>query len=422
MYVDGKYKGWIYLITNNLTGQLYVGQTCQGLKRRFYQHCNYYGQNSKLDIDIQLLGKENFIIEEIEEIIVDTEEEYWDIIDQKEVYWIEYYNTYKSDFHYNQTIGGNDVCINERKPVIAYTKHGNYLKRYNSVTEAANDYNTLTSAISRVCLEPYEYHSCQGVIFRYEDNPLTDDDVENLKLEYPTIYQYDYYGNLLNTFESVIEAYQYLQHLGKNLASTDSITSAINGHETGAAGFIWRKYPDKFDSLPIPSFSVNRCVEQRDKDTGELIKIYNSAKDASNELNLSYSSILGAMSHVYDGIEYHFAFGYAWYYQGSFDKDKFDKSKSIVKRFDKTIYQFNCYGDFLNEYPSMLDAANYTIKINNLYSIVVINLKDTMLQIIIYGDMHLTLMISRNLKKIFYPNHENMMNIILLFVLTKMAK
>lgn len=93
--------GVIYKITNNLNGKVYIGQTVQPLRDRWYRHCGNYGStnenNMAIKRAIKKYGKENFTLEEIESC------DYKDL-DEREKFWINYYNSYNKG--YNSTLGG----------------------------------------------------------------------------------------------------------------------------------------------------------------------------------------------------------------------------------------------------------------------------------------------------------------------------
>lgn len=73
----------IYKITNKINNKIYIGQSVH-IHRRFLEHC----RNNKTAIDAAIAeyGKENFLFEIIEEC---SKEE----LNQKEQYWIQYYNS-----------------------------------------------------------------------------------------------------------------------------------------------------------------------------------------------------------------------------------------------------------------------------------------------------------------------------------------
>ena len=89
----------IYKITNKINNKIYIGQSIN-IQQRFYTHCsdaltkqdNNYFHNA-----IRKYGKENFYIEIIEECL---EEE----LNNKEIYWIKYYNATDKNIGYKYMI------------------------------------------------------------------------------------------------------------------------------------------------------------------------------------------------------------------------------------------------------------------------------------------------------------------------------
>ena len=98
--------GFIYKITNTINNRVYIGQTVKSLQKRFTQHKN----NSSKEYFSQIVlykafnkyGIENFVFEGIEEVPNE-------LLDEREKYWIEYYNSYLEG--YNSTIGGRLVQL-----------------------------------------------------------------------------------------------------------------------------------------------------------------------------------------------------------------------------------------------------------------------------------------------------------------------
>jgi group I intron endonuclease len=66
--MENKPYGVIYRITNLINGKIYIGQTKQKLKARFYKHVSYskIGKNMAIANAINKYDKENFKIEEID--------------------------------------------------------------------------------------------------------------------------------------------------------------------------------------------------------------------------------------------------------------------------------------------------------------------------------------------------------------------
>lgn len=98
---------WIYKITNIQNNKCYIGQSIRPVEQRFNRHLKD-AINNKLDTHfsraIRKYGPDNFIIEEI-----DTAENQ-DELNQKEQYWIRYYDSVKNGYNETDAIekcGGN---------------------------------------------------------------------------------------------------------------------------------------------------------------------------------------------------------------------------------------------------------------------------------------------------------------------------
>jgi group I intron endonuclease len=92
-------RGIIYLITNKENGHKYVGQTILGMNKRWQQHIQEAIRMSDKPIHraMRKYGNHNFMIKEIDE----CEES---LLDEKEKYWINYYNTFANGEGYNTVI------------------------------------------------------------------------------------------------------------------------------------------------------------------------------------------------------------------------------------------------------------------------------------------------------------------------------
>ena len=98
--------GHIYKITNTLNNKIYIGQTIKTVDKRFQQHKNNINKDYFSQIVLykafKKYGIENFICEEIEEVPNE-------LLDEREKYWIEYYNSYFEG--YNSTLGGRAIKL-----------------------------------------------------------------------------------------------------------------------------------------------------------------------------------------------------------------------------------------------------------------------------------------------------------------------
>lgn len=95
-------NGFIYKITNDINGKVYIGKTLLDIQKRFSQHKSESfrskNENRPLYRAMNKYGFEHFYIELIEECPIEK-------LSDKEVYWINFYNSYKNG--YNATLGGD---------------------------------------------------------------------------------------------------------------------------------------------------------------------------------------------------------------------------------------------------------------------------------------------------------------------------
>lgn len=119
-------KGYIYKITNIINKKVYIGQTKQSAEQRFIQHKSHARtghSHHKLARALRKYGDENFIIEIIEECD-------YSILDDRERYWISFFNSVNEG--YNTLLGGQDkscyYIIENEQEIIDY-----YLKCHNQV-------------------------------------------------------------------------------------------------------------------------------------------------------------------------------------------------------------------------------------------------------------------------------------------------
>ena len=105
--------GFIYITTNHVNGRQYIGQKKYDKSGKWKK---YLGSGMALKKAIAKYGLESFSKEIIEEC--DSKE----MLDERERYWINYYNATKSDHFYNIAKGGDGGNV-----VAGYTE-----KEYNS--------------------------------------------------------------------------------------------------------------------------------------------------------------------------------------------------------------------------------------------------------------------------------------------------
>ena len=149
---------YIYKITNKLNNKIYIGQVYnKTIYDRFERHIKEASPYSKsyLGRAISKYGKENFICE-----LLDTASSLQEL-NQKEIYWITYYNSTNKNIGYNLTPGGDGgntyLCktikeIQKIKEKISKANKGinngqaKQLKAFNVNTKEIIHFDTLSDA------------------------------------------------------------------------------------------------------------------------------------------------------------------------------------------------------------------------------------------------------------------------------------
>lgn len=96
--------GRIYIIRNRINDKVYVGQTKVSLKLRFQNHlsASRKGKDYVIGKAIRKYGEDKFYIELLEECTVEE-------LNDREKYWIKFFNSSNYKFGYNISIGGNVI-------------------------------------------------------------------------------------------------------------------------------------------------------------------------------------------------------------------------------------------------------------------------------------------------------------------------
>lgn len=130
--------GRIYIIKNKVNNKVYIGQTKVSIKLRFQNHLSAArcGKDYTIGKAIRKYGEENFYIELLEECLASE-------LNEREMYWIAFYNATDNKCGYNMSLGGN---VN-RKPtqidedlVLKLFKGGNSAQQITKILHT-NSYN-----------------------------------------------------------------------------------------------------------------------------------------------------------------------------------------------------------------------------------------------------------------------------------------
>lgn len=256
---------FIYKITNLIDNKVYIGLTTRTVEARWKEHCRHGSQ--QIDDAIQIYGIENFQIETLEE----CDES---ILDDREKYWIDYYNSFKNG--YNNTYGGrgNNFIMTDKSDI---------------VLQLWRDGLTINKIVEKTSLN---VETVRGYLNK---NGITKEQIRERANYYiglsksRPVLQYDLDGNFIKEWNTAVEAANTL-----NLNSK-YITSTCRGHQKTYSGMKW-KYKDDSNPLfkisngsqPVSQFSLN----------GDFIKSYHSIGEAAKETNIDRASISKACAGI----------------------------------------------------------------------------------------------------------------------------
>lgn len=300
---------YIYKIINDKNNKIYIGQTVKKIQYRLQEHFHKaewdYSNHKKLTHLSQAIithGKEHFHIELIEECDLLS-------VDERERYWIAYYDSYNNG--YNMTIGGQDLPLNKGKPILQYSLEGQYIQTFDSALQAAYAVNLHDNTIRRACRQQVPAGQYQWRYFS-ADYPLQIPPMKhNLYKNKQKIKQYNLKGELINCFNSINEA-------SKNTGiSTGSISRACHIEGVSkAGGFQWRF--EESEDIPIniekpkkePKIYKTQLPTIQYSKEYDFIKEWDTIKEAAETLNIRSSSIINVCENKQNTTG-----GYYWRYK-----------------------------------------------------------------------------------------------------------
>lgn len=212
----------IYKIENKINGKIYIGQSIE-IERRWQKHLSA-SDDFIVHQAIRKYGKENFIFSIVEECeLID--------LDEKENYWINFYQSIVPN-GYNMVPGGsNGVGLSKGYKVNQYDLNGLFIASYDSANQASAAAGVDHWSICACCRG--EYKHAGGYQWKYADD---------LKTIYPiavrtdfTVLQIDKETNeVICEYSSLKEASQKT-----NIASS-TICNVCKGKGKTAGGYKWK--------------------------------------------------------------------------------------------------------------------------------------------------------------------------------------
>ena len=290
--------GFIYITTNHINGKKYIGQKNYDKNGRWKE---YLGSGIILKQAIQKYGVDNFSKEIIEEC--ETKE----LLNEREKYWISYYNAVKSNKFYNIANGGdggNTISGYSKEQLEEYKKFKHELhmktalkgedvpvsilsekqvleiierlKKNEYSSYIANEYNVSPGTISDIREHKTWKHLTSNIVF---------DDISkrrgNSEKRQKAVYQYSLTGKLLNKFKSGALAEK------ETGISRKLISAVCHGEKRQTHGYIWRLECDEFNKYETEN-SHEIKVDKYDLQ-GNYIETFQTIKQASQSIGTNYA-------------------------------------------------------------------------------------------------------------------------------------
>lgn len=263
--------GSIYKITNDVNGKVYIGQTHGTVESRWKAHLNAAKHHSKrhgcpyLINAINYYGVEHFSVVEIEKC---NDED----LNDRERYWISYYQSYIEDNGYNLTLGGDCGYWKDYSDVYTLWDEGL------PVTEIQNRTGFSRTTLSKVLKEYENYSRTES---EHRQSYLVS------KHQYRPVIQYAQDGTYLNRFDTPQDA---IDHLGVGIYG--ELIKKCKQSNRMYYGYQWRFEGDDPPGAFIKRKELYKPVIQFDADGNEIAR-YDSITIASRETKAPYHGIQG---------------------------------------------------------------------------------------------------------------------------------
>lgn len=279
----GMYEGYLYKITNNINGKIYIGQTIVTIQRRWNQHkTNANKENPDMAISraIKKYGHENFTIEELMVFECCTLDELKESLNELEIMFINRFNSLIDKNGYNIDKGGSSAsaCM---QTVKVFNIDGKLLEMCDSAMDVSRKYNLSDVTVRLICkgLQP-NYNNT--FVFRYEDDSFDKFNVFSNKNK--PIYQFKKTGEFVKRYDMTIHAEK---EIGQGIRK-----EAIDNPHLLSGGYWW-SYGDIFNYL---GSSVKRKIDVYDKNE-QFVATYESIVETSRITGVDTNAIVKCCNH-----------------------------------------------------------------------------------------------------------------------------
>lgn len=220
----------IYKIENTVNGKVYIGQSIH-IELRWAEHKSElrggYHENSHLQLAWNKYGEVSFKFSVLE--FCDKSD-----LNDREIYWINYYKSFYGQNGYNIESGGS-IDKQIYNPVLRFDLSGNYIDEWFNAYEASRNLNINVNTIYGCINKKFK---CAGnYIFINKNKYIIDNDLSFWLTNrvHRNVCQFDLQGNLLNTFNTKHDAEKYIN---------GSISGSLYNLCYTSHGFIWKYYDE----------------------------------------------------------------------------------------------------------------------------------------------------------------------------------
>ena len=338
---NDNYIGYIYKITNNINGKVYIGQTRQTVDKRWYDHVHHSKNCKSMVIGkaINKYGEKNFTIATLETVKEKSLDLLQKKLDELEIAYIKKYNSYIYNGNgYNGTKGGQGGTGRVYNPIVSYDINGNKLYDFDNFNSAALYYKISVSTISKIC-NGIQYNYNNRIVFRYNSDSFDKYPVLDPKENYG-VYQFDINGNIVNRYNNLWQAYE------KTGIQFDSM-NIIDDPNTLRGGYWW-SFGEEFKYCGMSTY---RKVDAYNGTNLEFIGTYNSIVECAKTLGVKPSGISSNCLGKCKTSQ-----GYIFRYHGD-SLDKYDYNTNYKGPKGAMVNKYSKNDEYICSYDTMREAC-----------------------------------------------------------------